>query len=158
MMRIGNGWDRHALTEDRKLILGGVEIPHEKGLLGHSDADVLIHSVIDALLGAAALGDIGGHFPETTDNKNIDSMLLLAKTVELLQNAGYDIINIDSIIMAERPQLGPYIPEMRANLSHILGIDIGQISVKAKTGEGLGEIGQCLSMEAYTIALIQKRA
>ena len=154
-MRIGTGYDVHKLVENRKLILGGVEIPYEKGLLGHSDADVLIHAVMDAILGAAALGDIGQHFPDSDDAyKGISSILLLQKVAELIKKGGYEIANIDSTIIAQRPKLAKFIPEMRENMAKALGIDISQINVKATTEEGLGFTGEGLGIASQAICLL----
>ncbi|MCR5725853.1 MAG: 2-C-methyl-D-erythritol 2,4-cyclodiphosphate synthase [Lachnospiraceae bacterium] len=154
-MRIGTGYDVHKLVEDRKLILGGVEIPYEKGLLGHSDADVLIHAVMDSILGAAALGDIGQHFPDSDDAyKGISSILLLQKVAELIKKEGYEIANIDSTIIAQRPKLAKFIPEMRENMAKALGIDISQINVKATTEEGLGFTGEGLGIASQAICLL----
>ena len=137
-MRIGMGYDVHRLTENRKLILGGVEIPYEKGLLGHSDADVLLHAIMDALLGAAALGDIGKHFPDSDPAyKGISSILLLEHVGRLLEKEGIEIGNIDATVIAQRPKLAPYIMNMRENIAKALNIDIQQINVKATTEEGL---------------------
>lgn len=154
-MRIGHGYDVHKFAENRDLIIGGVNIPYEKGLLGHSDADVLLHAVCDALLGAAALGDIGKHFPDTDPKfKGIDSMLLLKKVAELLKENGYKIINIDSTVLAQRPKLAPYILKMRENISDALGVDVDFISVKATTEEGLGFTGAGLGIAAHAVCLI----
>lgn len=156
-MRIGNGYDVHALVEGRKLILGGVEIEHEKGLLGHSDADVLVHAIMDALLGALALRDIGYHFPDTDpEYKDINSLLLLEKVSELIHNRGYRIINIDSTIAAQRPKLSPYIDEMKDNIAKILKIDRDMVSIKPTTTEKLGFVGREEGMEAYCVCLIEK--
>lgn len=156
-MRIGIGYDIHKLIEDRKLILAGIEIPHEKGLLGHSDADVLVHAIIDALLGSLALGDIGGHFPDTDEKyKDIDSMELLEKTVELIKSQGYKIINIDSIIICQKPKLSPYIIQMRENIAKKINIDVNQISIKAKTNEKLDSVGQELSISSNAVVLVEK--
>ncbi|MDA0359472.1 MAG: 2-C-methyl-D-erythritol 2,4-cyclodiphosphate synthase [Proteobacteria bacterium] len=142
-MRIGEGFDLHALVPNRPLVIGGVNIPHEKGLLGHSDADVLIHALIDALLGACGLGDIGQHFPDTDPKwKGVDSKLLLHKVYKLIIGAGYQVVNIDSTIIAEQPKLLPFIPEMRDVLSDLVGIKVDQINIKAKTSERLGAIGR----------------
>lgn len=141
-MRIGMGYDVHKLVEGRKLIMGGVDIPYEKGLLGHSDADVLLHAIMDALLGAAALGDIGKHFPDTDDKyKGISSIELLKHVGKLLDENNYIIENIDATIIAQRPKMRPYIDEMRSNIANALGIDAGQVNVKATTEEGLGFTG-----------------
>lgn len=153
--RIGEGWDTHALVPGRKLILGGVEIAHPLGLLGHSDADVLLHAVIDALLGAAGLGDIGSHFPDTDVRfKGADSFKLLAATAALLAARGWRIGNIDSTVVAQAPRLAPHIPAMRAKLALALGLDESQVNVKAKTAERLGPVGQGLSMEARAVVLL----
>jgi 2-C-methyl-D-erythritol 2,4-cyclodiphosphate synthase len=142
-MRIGEGFDLHALVPNRPLVIGGVNIPHEKGLLGHSDADVLIHALIDALLGACGLGDIGQHFPDTDPKwKAVDSKLLLHKVYKLISGAGYQVVNIDSTIIAERPKLLPFIPEMRDVLSDLVGVKVDQVNIKAKTSERLGAIGR----------------
>ncbi len=157
-MRIGFGYDVHALTENRKLILGGVEIPHEKGLLGHSDADVLIHAVMDALLGAAALGDIGKHFPDNDNSfKDISSLLLLKKTNELLIENSFSVNNIDSTIVAQEPKLAPFIEEMRKNISDALGLDISQINIKATTTEKLGFEGKKEGISAYAVASLGQK-
>lgn len=154
-MRIGHGYDVHKFAENRDLIIGGVNIPYEKGLLGHSDADVLLHAVCDALLGAAALGDIGKHFPDTDPKfKGIDSMLLLKKVAELLKENGYKIINIDSTVLAQRPKLAPYILKMRENISDAMGVDMDFVSVKATTEEGLGFTGEGLGIAAHAVCLI----
>ena len=154
-MRIGFGYDVHKFAENRKLILGGVEIQHEMGLLGHSDADVLIHAIMDALLGAAALGDIGKHFPDTSDEfKGIDSMVLLKRTKELLEKNGFSVSNIDSTIAAQAPKLAPHIEKMRENIAAALGIDKAQVSVKATTTERLGFEGRKEGISAYAVALI----
>ncbi len=156
-MRIGMGYDVHRLVSGRKLIIGGVEIPYDKGLLGHSDADVLIHAVMDALLGAAALGDIGKHFPDTDDQyKDIDSIKLLSKVSGLLEEKNYFISNIDSIIVAQSPKMAPYIEDMRANMAAALGIDAGRISVKATTEEGLGFTGDGFGIAAKAVCLLQE--
>ena len=154
-LRIGEGWDVHALVPGRKLIIGGVSIAHETGLLGHSDADVLVHALIDALLGAAALGDIGAHFPDTDPMfRGADSLQLLAHVAQLLGQRGLVIGNIDSTIIAQSPRLLAHIPAMRDNLSRVLGLDLDQVNVKAKTAERLGPVGQGLSMEARVVVLL----
>lgn len=154
-MRIGLGYDVHQLVPDRKLWLGGIEIPHTLGLLGHSDADVLLHAICDALLGAAALGDIGKHFPDNDPKyKNIDSKLLLRHCNELLLENGYRVGNIDSIIVAQKPKVGPYIPQMRECIASILYIEPGQVSVKATTTEHLGFEGREEGISAHAIALL----
>lgn len=156
-MRIGQGYDVHRLVEGRELILGGVTIPYEKGLLGHSDADVLIHAVMDALLGAAALGDIGQHFPDTDPRyEGISSVRLLEEVGKLLEENGYVIENIDATVIAQRPKLAPYREEMRANMAAALRIAPGQVGVKATTEEGLGFTGEGLGIAAHGIALIEK--
>lgn len=153
--RIGEGWDTHALVPGRKLIVGGVEIAHTLGLLGHSDADVLLHAIIDALLGAAGLGDIGSHFPDTDARfKAADSMALLRAVGQLLAGRGHRIGNIDSTVIAQAPKLAPHIPAMRARIAEALGLDGAQVNVKAKTAEKLGPVGQGLSMEARAVALL----
>ena len=158
MMRIGQGYDVHRLTEGRKLILGGVEIPFEKGLLGHSDADVLTHAVMDALLGALALGDIGGHFPDTDPKyKGADSISLLRHVGTLIKAKGYAVGNIDCTVAAQAPKLKPYIVKMRENLSAALEIDCSQVSVKATTEEGLGITGNGDGMTATAVCLLISR-
>ena len=153
--RIGEGWDTHALVPGRKLIIGGVEVPHGTGLLGHSDADVLLHAIIDALLGAAGLGDIGGHFPDTdTRFKGADSVVLLQETARLLTVRGHRIGNIDSTVVAQAPKLAAYIPAMRARIAAVLGLDVARVNIKAKTAEKLGPVGQGLSMEARAVVLL----
>ncbi|MEO5659899.1 MAG: 2-C-methyl-D-erythritol 2,4-cyclodiphosphate synthase [Polaromonas sp.] len=153
--RIGEGWDTHALVPGRKLILGGVEIAHTHGLLGHSDADVLLHAIIDALLGAAALGDIGSHFPDTDSRfKGADSIVLLRETGRLLTAQGLRIGNIDSTVVAQAPKLAPHIPAMRARIAQALGLDESRVNVKAKTAEKLGPVGQGLSLEARAVVLL----
>ena len=155
-MRIGIGYDVHQLVPDRKLWLGGVEIPHTLGLLGHSDADVLIHAICDAILGAAALGDIGKHFPDNDPNyKNIDSKILLKKCGELIAEKGYSIGNIDSIVVAQKPKIGPYIPVMRQTLAEVLGIEADQVSVKATTTEHLGFEGREEGISAQAVVLLE---
>lgn len=154
-MRIGSGYDVHRLVEDRKLILGGVEIAYEKGLLGHSDADVLVHAIMDALLGAAALRDIGYHFPDTDPKyKGISSMLLLKKTAELIREKGYRIVNIDATVTAQRPKLKDHIGEMIKNIAEVLEIDASDVNVKATTEEGLGFTGEGLGISAFAVCLI----
>ena len=142
-MRIGHGYDVHRLTEGRRLVLGGVEVPYEKGLLGHSDADVIVHAIMDALLGAAALGDIGQHFPDSDpEYEGISSIRLLEKVRDLLDENGYVIGNIDSIIIAQRPKMMPHLPQMRQNVADALGVGIDRVSIKATTEEGLGFTGR----------------
>lgn len=156
-IRVGIGYDVHKLTENRKLILGGVEIKYEKGLDGHSDADVLIHAVMDALLGAAALGDIGKHFPDfDKEYKGADSIDLLKHVGELLKNHGYAVINIDSVIAAQEPKLAPFIELMRSNISSALNIDTDRVSVKATTTERLGFEGRCEGISAQAVCSIKK--
>ncbi len=157
MYRIGIGYDIHKLTTGRDLIIGGVKITHEKGLLGHSDADVLIHAIIDALLGALALADIGTLFPDTDPKyKNIDSTLLLKHVYELVKDKGYIIENIDSNIIAQQPKMMPYIPKMKEVLCEILSLDLTQVSIKAKTKEKLDAVGQELGIEANSVVLLKK--
>ena len=154
-MRIGMGYDVHRLVEGRDLIIGGVNIPHEKGLLGHSDADVLVHAIMDALLGAAALGDIGKHFPDTAEEyKGADSMKLMARVKEILDENLYIIENIDATIIAQAPKMRPHIDTMRANIAEVLGIDISQINVKATTEEGLGFTGSKEGISSQAICLL----
>lgn len=157
MIRIGQGSDIHALVSGRKLIIGGVEISHEMGLLGHSDADVLLHAIIDALLGAAALGDIGRHFPDTDERyKGVDSRVLLRAARELLVQSGWRIVNIDSTISAQRPKMAPHIPLMVANIAADLQIPETSVSVKAKTAEGLGFVGREEGISTQAVALIEQ--
>ena len=156
-VRIGFGFDVHKLVEGRDLWMGGVKIPHTLGLLGHSDADVLIHAICDAILGAANMRDIGFHFPDTAgEYKDIDSKILLKKTVALVREKGYEIGNIDATICAERPKMNPHIPEMQRVLSEVMGIDIDDISIKATTTEKLGFTGREEGISAYAVALIEK--
>ncbi len=156
-MRIGHGYDVHKFADNRKLILGGVEIPYEKGLLGHSDADVLLHAIMDALLGAAALGDIGKLFPDNDDTfLNADSLKLLEKTVQVLNENGYKIINIDSTIIAQKPKLKNYIVPMREKIAKACNMELEKISVKATTEEGLGFTGELLGISAHAVCLIEK--
>ena len=158
-LRIGEGWDVHALVPGRPLVLGGVTIAHETGLLGHSDADVLVHALIDALLGAAALGDIGAHFPDTDPRfRGADSLQLLAHVARLLVDRGLVIGNVDSTVIAQSPRLQPHIAAMRGNLARVLGVELDQVNVKAKTAERLGPVGQGLSMEARVVVLLEKAA
>ena len=155
MMRIGHGSDVHRLTENRRLILGGVEIAHETGLLGHSDADVLLHAIADSLLGAAALGDIGGMFPDSdAAYKDADSLVLLAKAAERLKANGWQIGNVDATVIAQAPKLKPYIEQMRANIARACGVEIGAVSVKATTEEGLGFTGEKQGIAAHAVSLI----
>ena len=155
-MRIGHGYDVHRLTENRKLILGGVEIPYEKGLLGHSDADVLAHAVMDALLGAAGLGDIGRHFPDNDDRYlGADSLVLLKEVCRLLKEKGYHVGNVDATVIAQKPKLMAYIPEMRKNLADVMNVDEDAVNVKATTEEKLGFTGEGLGIAAHAVALIE---
>lgn len=156
-VRIGHGYDVHRLVEGRRCILGGVDIPHETGLLGHSDADVLTHAVMDALLGAAALGDIGQHFPDTDPAySGADSLVLLRHVGGLLRQRGYSVVNIDATILAQAPKMKPHIPAMRLNLAKALGIHPDCVSVKATTEEGLGFTGEKLGIAAHAVCLIEK--
>ena len=156
-MRIGHGYDVHRLAEDRKLILGGIEIPYEKGLLGHSDADVLTHALMDALLGAAALGDIGKLFPDKDPAyEGADSVELLKNVTGRLKDAGFRIGNVDCTVIAQRPKLASFIPAMREKLAAAMGIEIGRVSVKATTEEGLGFSGEGLGIAAHAVALIEE--
>lgn len=156
MSRFGMGYDVHQLVEGRKLIIGGVEIPFEKGLLGHSDADVLLHAISDALLGAAALGDIGKHFPDTDERyKGADSLKLLEEVGRLLAEKGYTVGNVDATIVAQRPKMAPHIPVMRENIARVLHVDIDRINVKATTEEHLGFTGSGQGISAYAVAGIE---
>ena len=156
-LRIGHGYDVHRLTEGRKLILGGVEIPWEKGLLGHSDADVLVHAVMDALSGAARLGDIGKLFPDTDPAyAGISSLKLLAAVGTLLREKGYAVVNVDVVLLAQAPKVGPYRRQMAENLAAVLGVDPEQVNVKATTEEGLGFTGDGSGMAAHTVVLLEK--
>jgi len=156
-MRIGHGYDVHRLAEDRKLIIGGVEIPHDRGLLGHSDADVLTHAVMDALLGAAALGDIGLHFPDTDERfKGADSIALLRHVVEMLRSIGFRVGNIDATIIAQAPKMRPYIDDMRRNIAAACNIEVSDVNVKATTEEKLGFTGSGEGISAHAVALIEK--
>ncbi len=153
--RIGEGWDTHALVPGRKLMLGGVHVPHDKGLLGHSDADVLLHAITDALLGAAGLGDIGRHFPDTDAQfKGADSLVLLQEAAQRVRAAGYEIGNIDSTIIAQAPKLALHIPAMCARIAAALGLAASQVNVKAKTAEKMGPVGEEQSMEARAVVLL----
>ncbi len=154
-MRVGFGYDVHRLVEERKLILGGVEVPYEKGLLGHSDADVLVHALMDAMLGAAGMGDIGRHFPDTDNQyKGIDSMLLLERVTQLLQESGYHVNNIDVTVVAQRPKLAGFIPQMEANIARVIGVEESMVNVKATTTEKLGFEGEGLGISAYAVCTI----
>ena len=157
MIRIGNGYDVHVLAEGRKLMLGGIEIPHTKGVLGHSDGDVLVHAIMDAMLGALALGDIGQHFPDTDMKyENIDSTILLKRVKELIAKRGYKIINLDSIIVLQKPKVKPYIEAMRKRIAEVLEIDVEQVSVKATTEEKLGFTGDESGVKSYCVVLLEK--
>ena len=156
-MRIGHGYDVHKLVEGRDLIVGGVKIPYEKGLLGHSDADVLLHAVSDSLLGAAAMGDIGGMFPDNDSQfLDADSLVLLRRVFERLRESGYKVINVDATIIAQRPKMKPYIPEMRMNIAAALSTSIDNISVKATTEEEMGFTGRGEGISAHCVCLIDK--
>ena len=154
-IRIGEGWDIHALVEGRKLILGGVEIPYGKGLLGHSDADALLHAITDALLGAAAMGDIGTLFPDTdVQFKGADSAVLLAEAARQVRERGYAINNVDSTVIAQAPKLAPHIGAMRARIAQVLDLSVDQVNVKAKTAEKMGPVGEGIAMEARAVVLL----
>ena len=156
--RIGHGYDVHALGEDRKLILGGVEIPHDKGLIGHSDADALTHALMDAMLGAIALGDIGKHFPDTDPQyAGADSLKLLQHVKALVAKHGYELGNADMTILAQKPKLAPYIEQMRQNIARVLGCDVAQISIKATTEEKLGFTGAEQGIAAHAVVLLQRK-
>lgn len=153
--RIGEGWDVHALVPGRPLVIGGVNIPHETGLLGHSDADVLLHAVTDALFGAAALGDIGWHFPDTDERfRGADSATLLAEAARRVREAGFEIGNVDTTVIAQAPKLAPHIPGMVGRIAEVLGVPVNRVNVKAKTAERLGPVGQGLSIEARAAVLL----
>ena len=157
-LRIGHGYDVHKLVEGRRLILGGVDIPYEKGLLGHSDADVLLHAISDSLLGAAALGDIGKHFPDTdVAYKNADSLVLLSRVNEIISSAGYKVSNVDATVIAQAPKLAPFIPQMRLNIARALETDIDSVSVKATTEEHLGFTGEEKGIAAHAVCLVYKK-
>ena len=156
MLRIGNGYDVHKLVEGRKLVLGGIEIPHTKGVLGHSDGDVLIHAIMDAMLGALALGDIGQHFPDTDMKyENINSTILLTRVKELIAERGYKVVNLDSIIVLQKPKVKPYIEAMRKRIAEVLEIDMEQVSVKATTEEKLGFTGDESGVKSYCVVLLE---
>ena len=158
MIRIGHGYDVHRLEEGRRLIIGGVNIPHETGLLGHSDADVLVHAIMDSILGALALGDIGKHFPDTDENyKGADSIELLRKVTKIIDNHGYAVSNIDSTILAQAPKLAPYIDKMRENIASAIGIEVDRVSVKATTEEKLGFTGEKKGIAAHAVCLLTKK-
>ena len=157
--RIGEGWDIHALVPDRRLVLGGVEIPHTHGLLGHSDADALCHAITDALFGAAALGDIGHHFPDTdAQYRGADSLALLAEAARRVRAAGWHIGNVDATVIAQAPKLAPHILAMRQRVARAIGVELDQVSVKAKTAEGLGPVGRGEAMEARAVCLLHRGA
>lgn len=157
MLRIGHGYDVHAFADNRKCIIGGVEIPYEKGLLGHSDADVLLHAISDSLLGAAALGDIGKHFPDNDPAyKGADSLVLLGRVVELISSKGYKVNNIDATVIAQAPKMAPYIETMRSNIASVLKVDIDAVNVKATTEEKLGFTGRKEGISAHCVCLIEK--
>lgn len=154
-LRIGEGWDIHRLVDGRKLMLGGVHIPFDKGLLGHSDADALLHAITDALLGGAGLGDIGTHFPDTDARfHGADSGVLLQEAVRRVRDAGYAVVNVDSTVIAQAPKLAPHIAAMRARIAELLGVGAQQVNVKAKTAEKLGPVGEGLAMEARAVVLL----
>ncbi|KQU81178.1 2-C-methyl-D-erythritol 4-phosphate cytidylyltransferase [Rhizobacter sp. Root16D2] len=156
-MRVGEGWDTHQLVADRKLVLGGVEIPHTHGLLGHSDADALCHALTDALFGAAALGDIGKHFPDTDPQfHGADSLALLAEAARRVRLAGWEIANVDSTIVAQQPKMAPHILTMRQRLAGALGLDVDRVNVKAKTAEKMGPVGRLEAIEARAVCLLVK--
>ena len=158
MFRVGHGYDVHRLAENRKLIIGGVEIPYKKGLLGHSDADVLLHAVSDAILGAAALGDIGKHFPDTDEKyEGADSGTLLKEVCKKLDNAGFRVVNIDSTVIAQAPKLSAFIDEMRKNIADCCGVEINAVSVKATTEERLGFTGDGSGISAHSVVLIESK-
>lgn len=156
-MRIGMGYDVHRLVEGRDLIIGGVKIPHETGLLGHSDADVLVHAIMDALIGALGKGDIGKHFPDTDERfKGADSMALLAHVKGMLEDDGYRVVNIDCTIIAQKPKMAPFIPKMKSRVAEVLGMDEALVNIKATTEEGLGFTGELLGISSQAVALIEK--
>ncbi|WP_342129374.1 2-C-methyl-D-erythritol 2,4-cyclodiphosphate synthase [Hydrogenophaga sp. OTU3427] len=155
-LRVGEGWDVHALVPGRRLVLGGVEIPHSAGLLGHSDADALLHAITDALLGAAGLGDIGSHFPDTDPRfKGADSAVLLAEALRAVQAAGWQVVNVDSTVIAQAPRLAPHRAAMRERVAQVLGLAPDCVNIKAKTAEKLGPVGQGLAIEARAVVLLQ---
>ena len=157
MIRIGHGYDVHAFADNRKCIIGGVDIPCERGLLGHSDADVLLHAISDSLLGAAALGDIGKHFPDTDPEfEGVDSLVLLEHVVELIHSKGYKVVNIDATVIAQTPKMAPYIPRMRENIANALCVDVDFVNVKATTEEKLGFTGRKEGISAHCVCLIEK--
>lgn len=155
-LRIGEGWDTHALVPGRRLLLGGVEIPHDHGLLGHSDADVLLHAITDALIGGAGLGDIGRHFPDTDERfRGADSVVLLREAAARVRQAGWSVVNIDSTVVAQAPKLAPHIEAMRERIAQALGLSATQVNVKAKTAEKLGPVGMGQGIEARAVVLLQ---
>ena len=157
MIRIGHGYDVHAFADNRKCIIGGVDIPCERGLLGHSDADVLLHAISDSLLGAAALGDIGKHFPDTDPEfEGADSLVLLEHVVELIHSKGYKVVNIDATVIAQAPKMAPYIPQMRENIANALCVDVDFVNVKATTEEKLGFTGRKEGISAHCVCLVEK--
>ncbi|MDB5955758.1 2-C-methyl-D-erythritol 2,4-cyclodiphosphate synthase [Ramlibacter sp.] len=154
-LRIGEGWDTHALVPGRRLMLGGVQVPYERGLLGHSDADALLHAITDALFGAAGLGDIGRHFPDTDERfRGADSIVLLQEAARRVREGGWEIANVDSTVIAQAPKLAPHIEAMRSRISEALGVAAGQVNVKAKTAEKLGPVGEGQSIEARAVVLL----
>jgi len=156
-LRVGIGYDSHRLVDGRRLILGGVEIPFEKGLSGHSDGDILFHALTDALLGAMGLGDIGQYFPPSDPQwKDADSAIFLARTRRLLEDNGYRIVNVDTVIGLERPKIGPYYNVIRKRIADVLGIEMGRVGLKGKTAEGMGPVGEGLSAEAHVVALVER--
>ena len=156
--RLGEGWDTHILVPGRPLILGGVNVPHSMGLMGHSDADALLHAITDALLGAAGMGDIGRHFPDTDPAfKGADSAVLLREAMQLVRTAGYELGNLDATVIAQAPKLAPHIPAMRERIADVLGVALQQVNVKAKTAEKLGPVGEGLAMEARAVVLLCAR-
>ncbi len=157
MFRIGSGIDFHQLVEDRDLWLGGVRIPHSKGAKGHSDADVLLHAICDALLGALSLGDIGVHFPDTSEEfRNIDSKILLRRTIDLIKNKGWRVVNVDSTLMLEKPKIKPFVPEMQQVIARILDVEVQEVSIKATTTEKMGFVGREEGLFAQATVLLQK--
>ena len=157
--RVGEGWDTHILVPGRRLMLGGIEVPHSMGLMGHSDADALLHAITDALFGAAGLGDIGRHFPDSDPHfKGADSAVLLAEAMKRVRAAGYELGNLDATVIAQAPKLAPHIPAMCERIAAVLGVAVNQVNVKAKTAEKLGPVGQGLAMEARAVVLLLARA
>lgn len=158
MYRVGHGFDAHQLVEGRPFIVGGVHIPFERGPLGHSDADVLAHALCDALLGACAFGDLGGHFPDSNPRwKDADSLVFLAAVAQMARDAGYEVGNLDATVVVQAPRLAPYIPRMRERIAHTLGLSLDAVSVKAKSSEGLGYTGDGTGIAAYAVATVRKR-